>query len=40
VLLNYEKHPTEISDPKVREAMKSRISHGICMSADDPRLAK
>ncbi|MGA8689773.1 MAG: hypothetical protein WB662_07665 [Methyloceanibacter sp.] len=38
VLLNYEKHPTQISDSKVREAMKLRISHGICMSADDPRL--
>ena len=40
VLLNYEKHPIQISDPKVREAMKLRSSHGICILADDPRLAE
>lgn len=40
VLLNYEKHPSQIDDPTTREAIKLRTSHGICISEADPRLAK
>jgi hypothetical protein len=40
VLASYGKHPTQIDDPSVREAIKLRTSHGVCISETDPRLAR
>jgi hypothetical protein len=40
ILLNYKKHPYETTDPKVQEALKLRISKGICVSSKDSRLGE
>jgi hypothetical protein len=40
VIQNYKKHPAEISDPQVRELIDRRNAHAMCVSEEDPRVAK
>ena len=40
VIRNYKKHPAEMSDPQVRELIERRNSLAMCVSENDPRIAK